>query len=68
MTKSIIHEVMPDWDGNESIVAYSIRKRAERKAHAEAVRLLALLTMTPIILAAVVGFTAIACDYFLQGY
>ena len=61
----IIREVMPDWNGHESIVAYSIRQREERKARAIAVRLLVTATMTPAILAVVVNLTAMACDYFL---
>lgn len=68
MTKSIIHDVMPDWNGNESIVAYSIRKRNERKAHAHLVRMLTLVTFAPIGLATVVAVTAILCDYFLNTY
>lgn len=68
MVKSIIHEVMPDWNGNESIVAYSIRKRRERKARAHLVRMLTLATFAPVGLAAVVSITAILCDYFLNTY
>lgn len=68
MAKSIIHNAMPDWNGNESIVAYSIRKRNERKAHAQLVRMLTLVTFAPVGLATVVAVTAILCDYFLNTY
>lgn len=68
MAKSIIHNAMPDWNDNESIVAYSIRKRHERKAHAHLVRMLTLATFAPVGLAAVVSITAILCDYLLNTY
>lgn len=68
MSKDIIREVMPDWNGRESIVAYSIRKRNERKAHAHLVRMLTLATFAPVGLAVVVSITAILCDYLLNTY
>ena len=71
MTNSIIHDVMPGWNGSESIVAYSIRMRKQRKQREQReqlVRLLVLATLTPAILAAVVGFTAIICDFYLNTY
>ena len=57
MTNSIIHDVMPGWNGSESIVAYSIRMRRERKARQARLRLarqIALTIFTPAILAGVV--------------
>lgn len=57
MTNSIIHDVMPGWNGSESIVAYSIRMRRERKAHKARLRLarqIALIIFTPAILAGIV--------------
>ena len=68
MANSIIHDVMPGWNGSESIVAYSIRMRKQRKQREQLVRLLVLATLTPAILAAVVGFTAIICDIILHSY
>lgn len=71
MTNSIIHDVMPGWNGSESIVAYSIRMRREARelaARQQAVRLMVLATMTPAVLAAVVGFTAMICDIILHTY
>ena len=62
MAKSIIHNAMPDWNGNESIVAYSIRKRNERKAHAHLVRMLTLVTFAPVGLAAF-GATDLPTDF-----
>ena len=68
MTNSIIRDVMPAWNGRESIVAYSIRMRKQRKEREQLVRLLVLATLTPAILAAVVGFTAMICDIILHTY
>lgn len=57
MTNSIIHDVMPGWNGSESIVAYSIRMRRERKARQARLRLarqIALIIVSPAIMAGVV--------------
>lgn len=58
---SIIHDVMPDWNGSESIVGYSIRMRRERRqreAMRRAMLTLCLAVCTPLILAGVVGMVA----------
>ena len=68
MANSIIHDVMPDWNGHESIMAYSIRKRNERASRAHLARMLTLATFTPTGLAFIVYITAILCDYFLNTY
>ena len=57
MTNSIIHDVMPGWNGSESIVAYSIRMRRERKARQARLRLarqIALIILAPAIMAGIV--------------
>lgn len=57
MANSIIHDVMPGWNGSESIVAYSIRMRRERKARQARLRLarqIALVILSPAIMAGVV--------------
>lgn len=61
---SIIHDVMPDWNGPESIVAYSIRMRRERRerrqreAMRRAMLTLCLAVCTPLILTGVVSMVA----------
>lgn len=57
MANSIIQDVMPGWNGSESIVAYSIRMRRERKARQARLRLarqIALIIVSPAIMAGIV--------------
>lgn len=54
-------DIMPGWNGTESIVAYSIRQRRERERLAALRRLqtqLALVCFTPLILAGIVAASA----------
>ena len=62
----IIREVMPDWNGRESIVAYSIRQRRERDARliAKMQRDILLIILSPAIMAAVVGITFLLYSVF----
>lgn len=55
----IIRTAMPDWNGHESIVAYSIRQRRERDARliAKMQRDILLIILSPVIMAAIVGIT-----------
>lgn len=71
MANSIIHSVMPGWNGSESIVAYSIRMREERKARQARLRLarqIALIILTPAMMAGVIELTTILFNYFSIPY
>ena len=71
MANSIIHSVMPGWNGSESIVAYSIRMRRERKARQARLRLtrrIALIILSPAIMAGVIELTTILLNYLSFPY
>jgi hypothetical protein len=66
--KTVIEEVMPGWNGRESIIAYSIRMRKERAIAARLrivrrIQVLALIGLPLIALAGVEAGQAIA-PYF----
>jgi hypothetical protein len=62
-SRSIVEEVMPGWNGNESIVAYVIRQRREREAKATArrARIRRWLIVGNLITWPLAGLVAIKC-------